>query len=200
MLKISRLTDYGLLASVYLARNAGQVTAARELNPFSLIVNTNVGWVLGAAERTEEAIAQFRQTLALDSSYLQARWRLAGTLASARRFDEALAEANRLVAMSDSSAPMLSILAIVEARAGMRRQATALLDQLVARSRREYVPPASIALIFNALGDADNTMLWLDKAFAERSNAIAYLAVDYRRSELRHDARYQALLARAGLK
>lgn len=34
MLKISRLTDYGLLASVYLARNAGQVIAAREIAEF----------------------------------------------------------------------------------------------------------------------------------------------------------------------
>jgi Rrf2 family protein len=34
MLKISRLTDYGLLASVYLARNAGQVTSAREIAEF----------------------------------------------------------------------------------------------------------------------------------------------------------------------
>jgi Rrf2 family protein len=34
MLKISRLTDYGLLASVYLARNSGQVVAAREVAEF----------------------------------------------------------------------------------------------------------------------------------------------------------------------
>lgn len=34
MLKISRLTDYGLLASVYLARNSGQVTSAREIAEF----------------------------------------------------------------------------------------------------------------------------------------------------------------------
>lgn len=34
MLKISRLTDYGLLASLYLARNAGQVIAAREIAEF----------------------------------------------------------------------------------------------------------------------------------------------------------------------
>ena len=34
MLKISRLTDYGLLASVYLARNAGQIVAAREIAEF----------------------------------------------------------------------------------------------------------------------------------------------------------------------
>jgi Rrf2 family protein len=34
MLKISRLTDYGLLATVYLARNPGQVVAAREIAEF----------------------------------------------------------------------------------------------------------------------------------------------------------------------
>ena len=34
MLKISRLTDYGLLASVYLARNHGQVVSAREIAEF----------------------------------------------------------------------------------------------------------------------------------------------------------------------
>lgn len=34
MLKISRLTDYGLLASVYLARNSGQVASAREVAEF----------------------------------------------------------------------------------------------------------------------------------------------------------------------
>lgn len=34
MLKISRLTDYGLLASVYLARHRGRVTAAREIAEF----------------------------------------------------------------------------------------------------------------------------------------------------------------------
>jgi Rrf2 family protein len=34
MLKISRLTDYGLLASVYLARRPGRVVAAREIAEF----------------------------------------------------------------------------------------------------------------------------------------------------------------------
>lgn len=34
MLKISKLTDYGLLAAVYLARNPGEVAAAREIAEF----------------------------------------------------------------------------------------------------------------------------------------------------------------------
>ena len=34
MLKISKLTDYGLLATVYLARKAGEIVAAREIASF----------------------------------------------------------------------------------------------------------------------------------------------------------------------
>jgi Rrf2 family protein len=34
MLKISRLTDYGLLAAVYLARKSGEVVSAREIASF----------------------------------------------------------------------------------------------------------------------------------------------------------------------
>jgi len=177
-----------------------QVTAARDLDPFSLIVNTNVGWILEGAGRHEDAIAQLKQTLALDSTYVQARWRLAGALTSAGRFTEALDEGNRLVTLSDSSSPALALLAAIDARAGRRDEARALLDELLARSRRQYVPSASIAAVFDALGDADSALTWLEKAFAERSNAIAYLAVGYQNAPLRRDPRFQALLARAGLK
>jgi len=40
----------------------------------------------------------------------------------------------------------------------------------------------------------------MEKAFAERSNAIAYLAVEPEYAPLRHDPRFNSLLARAGLK
>jgi TolB-like protein/tetratricopeptide (TPR) repeat protein/predicted Ser/Thr protein kinase len=177
-----------------------QVTAARNIDPFSLIVNTNVAWILDGTGRHEDAIAQLRKTLALDSTYVQARSRLAGSLASAGRFTEALDEANRVVTLTDSSVPALALVAMIDTRTGRRAAARALLDDLLARSRRQYVPPTLIALMFNALGDPDNTLTWLEKAFAEHSNAIAYLAVDYQHAPLQRNPRFQALLARAGLK
>jgi len=189
-----------LMSRLRMKEAVEQVTVARDLDPFSLIVNTNVAWVLDGAGRHEDAIAQLTQTVALDSTYRQARWRLAAALTSDGRFTEALDEGNRLVTLSDSSSSALAQLAIINARAGRRAEARALLNDLLVRSRRQYVPPALIAMVFNALGDADNTLTWLEKAFAERSNAIAYLAVDYQNAPLQRDPRFQALLARAGLK
>ena len=189
-----------LMSRLRMKEAVEQVLAARDLDPFSLIVNTNVGWVLDWAGRHEDAITQLTQTLALDSEYVQARWRLADALMSAGHLSEALDQGRRLVTMSDSSSPALARLAIINAHAGKRAEARALLGNVVARSRGQYVPPTSIAEVFAALGDVDSALTWWDKAFAERSNSIAYLAIDPENDPVRRDPRFQAMLARVGLK
>jgi tetratricopeptide (TPR) repeat protein len=171
---------------------------ARDLDPFSLIVNTNVGWVLDRAGRHDEAIAHLEQTLVLDSLYVQAHWRLADALASAGRYAEAIDRADRVVVLTDSSAPAVALRAHIGARAGRREEARQMLETLLSRSRRQYVPPSSIGDVYAALGDVDTAVTWLEKAFDERSNAVAYLA-DPGREGLRSHPRFRALLARAGL-
>ncbi len=64
-----------------------EVLIARSLDPLSLIVNTNVGWVLFRARRNDEAIAEYRKVLALDPTYLHAHMRLADSQVHAGRFD-----------------------------------------------------------------------------------------------------------------
>lgn len=175
-----------------------QVMVARELDPFSLIVNTNVGWVLERAGRHDEAIAQLERTLTLDSLYVQAHWRLADALASAERYAEAIDRADRLVILIDSAPPALALRAQIAALAGRREEARQMLATLLARSRRQYIPPSTIAEVYAALGDDEIAVTWLEKAFEERSNAVAYFG-DVRFESLRRLPRFRALLARAGL-
>ena len=54
-----------------------EVLIARDLDPLSLIVSTNVGWVYYRARRNDEAIAEFERGLKLDPTYVQAHMRLA---------------------------------------------------------------------------------------------------------------------------
>lgn len=175
-----------------------QVYVARALDPFSLIVNSNVGWVLIVAKRYPEAIAQLRQTIELDSTYAQARWRLAGALVSTGRFSEAREQAERLVTLTNRSAPALGLLAEISFKTGREDMTRSILAELLKRARTEYVPPVSIAVIFALLGDTDNQLLWMTRAFDERSNAIAYRKFDS--GPWKHDPRFRELLARSGLK
>lgn len=188
-----------LMSRLRMKEATEQVLVARDLDPYSLVINTNLGWVLDAAGRHGDAIAQYRRTLALDSTYVQARWRLTSALVDAGRIPEARAQLDRVMLLTDSSAPALAALASIEARAGQNDSARAHLAQLVARSRTAYVPAGPIALAFDALGDHESALVWIEKAFADRSNAIAYLALDYRHSPLARDPRYKAMLVRAGL-
>jgi non-specific serine/threonine protein kinase len=175
-----------------------QISLARELDPFSLIVNSNVGWVLHVAGRREDALAVLRQTLAMDSTYEQARWRLNSVLFATRQYEEAYRNAKYLVAISDSSAPMLGMLVEAAMYAGRRAEAESLRTILVERAAREYVPPATMSFVHGFFGDVDEELYWITKAFDERSNHIVYRTFSGGKWE--RDPRFIALLTQYGFR
>jgi hypothetical protein len=91
------------------------------------------------------------------------------------------------------------MLAVIEARAGRRDVALGFLAKAQSRAATAYLPPASVANTFAALGEVDSAMTWMEKAFAERSNAIVYLAADKYDPRLQRDPRFQAMMTRVGL-
>jgi hypothetical protein len=50
------------------------------------------------------------------------------------------------------------------------------------------------------MGDADRAIAWLERGFTSNAAILAYMNVDNRLAPLRSDARFQAMLRRAGLK
>ena len=65
--------------------------------------------------------------------------------------------------------------------------------------QNQYVPPGAIAGVYIRLEDMDGAFKYIEKAFEERSNYIAYLAVEPGHEPLRGDPRFKSLLERAGL-
>jgi hypothetical protein len=71
----------------------------------------------------------------------------------------------------------------------------------VARSRRQYVSPEQLALIYASLGERDQAFAWLDRSFEARSAFLItgiQVLPDY--DPLRSDPRFDALLRKIGLK
>ena len=176
-----------------------QINAAREIDPFSLIVNTNVGWILDNAGRSVEAARQLQYTLSLDSTYVQARQRLPGALFRAGRVHEALAEAERTVAMTNRAPFSIYILEDLRARNGQVAEARALHRELVERSKREFISPWLMALAYLAVGDVEEGARWIERSFEDGSNGVAYLAVEPTVAKYKHDPRIRIFFARAGL-
>jgi serine/threonine protein kinase/tetratricopeptide (TPR) repeat protein len=176
-----------------------EVRKAEELDPLSMVVLTNVGWTLDLTGRLPEAVEEYRKALELDTNYVQAHWRLGDAYARLGRYDDAAREVERAVALTRRSPSSLARLAHVYARSGRRMESKALLDELLVLSARQYVSPQGISLVYLMLGDDRRGFEWLEKAYAERSNGIAYLAIDPDLVSWHGDPRFRDLLRRVGL-
>src|SRR6185503_3635531 len=77
--------------------------------------------------------------------------------------------------------------------AGKVGQARNVLAALRAAAAHSYVPSYYFALVHAGLGERDQALRYLERAYEERSTVLAYLLIDPRLAPLRDDARFLAL-------
>jgi eukaryotic-like serine/threonine-protein kinase len=82
---------------------------------------------------------------------------------------------------------------------GKKAEAEKVLGELKEFSNHDHVPPYYFAMIYAALGDKDQAMAALEKAYEERSWYVVLLAVDPKVDSLRSDPRFKQLVQRVGL-
>jgi TolB-like protein/DNA-binding winged helix-turn-helix (wHTH) protein/Tfp pilus assembly protein PilF len=172
---------------------------ARELDPFSLSISAQRGFLLENARRYGEAIEQLRAVIAMDPNHYQAHWILGHTYAANRQFDESIAAAQKAVELSERTPGALGMLGLAYGLAGRKADATKILNELLELNRTRYVTPAALANVYIGLGDKEQAFVWLEKAYEERSNYIAYLKVFPLLDPIRSDPRFAELVRRVGL-
>ena len=172
---------------------------ALDMDPVSPAILHYVVVQLYMARRFDEAIEQCRKTLELDSSFTPAHRTLAEVYAAKGMYCESLAEYEKYATLSGGSPESTAFVGYAHARLGQRNQAVRVLDQLGAASKQRYVPALSFAVVYVGLGEQDQAFLWLEKAYEERTNSLAYLKVQATWDPLRSDPRFTDLLCRIGL-
>jgi len=85
-------------------------------------------------------------------------------------------------------------------QAGRRDEAIRILNELEARSKREFIPPQAFMYIYAQLGDKERAFAYLEKAYHERYDVITGLKVDPLLQPLRSDPRFQDLVRRVELR
>jgi hypothetical protein len=98
--------------------------------------------------------------------------------------------------MGGASLMRMSSLGHAYAVAGRVARARAVLDSLRARAARSYVPSYWFALVHAGLGERDQAMQYLERAYQERSTVLAYVRIDPRLQSLRDHPRFVALVQR----
>jgi len=93
----------------------------------------------------------------------------------------------------------LGILGLAYGLAGRKADATKVLNELLALNKTRYVTPAALVNVYIGLGDKEQAFVWLEKAFQERSNFVAFLKVFPLLDPIRSDPRFNDLVHRIGL-
>jgi hypothetical protein len=85
------------------------------------------------------------------------------------------------------------------ATAGRTEDARALLAELRLRTATEWVSPVALASIHIGLGENNEALAELERAYEERAYRIVTLDVETRWDPIREEPRFQDLRQKAGL-
>src|SRR5690606_526427 len=94
---------------------------------------------------------------------------------------------------------LISSLGHAFALAGDRDKAQKALSELIEISGRRYVSPYLMAVVCAGLGDKEQTLMWLEKGYKDRSFLMIWLKVEPQFDPLRGDPRFDRLVQRIGL-
>ena len=168
-----------------------QIGRATELDPLSLSLQANAALLNYFAGRYDAALTQLRETLKTDSTNTLAWWGVALVAEQQGRPEEAISILERIGA---SGLNRMSTLGHAYAMAGKAARARGVLDSLRARATRGYVPAYYFALVHAGLGERDQALQYLERAYQERSTVLAYLRIDPRLKSLHDHPRFSALV------
>jgi tetratricopeptide (TPR) repeat protein len=174
-----------------------EIRKAESLDPLSLITGADVATLLVIARRYDEAIEHAKKTIELGPDFAVSHFALGMAYEQKGQSGGAIAAFQKAVEFSGGNTAFKSNLAHAYAVAGRRSDAVAILNELKDRSKHEFLNPSEIALIYVGLGQKDQAMVWLEKAYEGRFDPVilTWPAFD----PLRSDPRFHDLVRRIGL-
>lgn len=176
-----------------------EAQAALELDPLSLPGHCVLAWAFYFAHLYDQAQGILGSALDKNPYFMLARLILGHVYAITGRHEEALNELEKAVAIAPDSPVPLSTLGYTYALARKREKAAKVLQDLLDKSKKEYVRAYLIAYVLNGLGRVDETIEWLDRACEERDMWVPFINVEPAFDSIRGDPRFQQLLTRVGL-
>lgn len=167
-------------------------------DPLSLGGETNLGDIYYSARRYNEAAKQYQQVLELDANYAIAQAGLGMTYIQQGNLQDAIVHLRRATEL-DTDASYAGILGYAYAVEGNKAEARKILTQLMDRSRKGYISPQAVALVYLGMGEQNQSCEWLEHGYQARDSDLAYIRVEPLWDKIRPNPCFQDLLHRMGV-
>ena len=135
----------------------------------------------------------------MEPGFVEAHRGLGLTYAGMALFDEAVSALCQARSFSPGGTEILAQLGYAYALAGKHVEAHHVLHALAEWGRQRYVSSYDRAALHAALGETDQALGWLEKAYEERAYSLAWVKIDPTLDRLRPDPRFTSVLRRVGL-
>jgi TolB-like protein/class 3 adenylate cyclase len=172
---------------------------ATQLEPLNLLFSAVDAMILHHARRDDEAYAQLQRALEIDANFWITHLMLGKVLIQQRKYPEAIAEFTKARELSHGISDAIASIGYVAALTGDVAKARSVLDELQAVSSQHYVPPTTVALVYNGLGDHNEALSQLEKACEQRDVRLTLLRGDPNWDSFRSDPRFLSIIKRIGL-
>jgi eukaryotic-like serine/threonine-protein kinase len=170
------------------------IERARDLDPFSIIINSDVGKLLFLARLYDQAEAQLKETLRMDPAFMQAHVWLGTVYLMKHHFDEAIAEFNREIDGGQG------LMAYAYGMAGRKTEARQMLEatkSLIAR--RDDLDKFWLACAYTGVGDKDRAIACLEQDCENHATTAVSLKSNPLFDSLRSEPRFVDLMRRVHL-
>jgi TolB-like protein/Tfp pilus assembly protein PilF len=168
---------------------------AIELDPLSLVINTDLGYTLINARRYDEAIAQLHKTLEIDPTFYYAHYTLGMALQLKGDLPAAIAEYTKAQQLTDNNLPARVMLAAAKAQSGDKEAAVQMLAELEELSRNSNVRAFWRAVLYLSLRNREEAVRWLEQSVAGHEEIdVTFIKVYPLLDPLHGDPRFEALV------
>ena len=184
---------------------AGRFTEAIELarkaialDPLSGVVRTTAGQAYYLNGDFANTIKEYEKILELAPDDPSFHFYMAWAKEQMGDYEKAIALHERAIELSDRAPLYVSALGYSYGLAGRNSEAQQILDELVGQESEGLAEPFHVAMVHIGLGNNEQAIDWLEKAFAARSSHMLYIKQGAQFDPLREDPRFISLIDRMG--
>jgi TolB-like protein/Flp pilus assembly protein TadD len=176
-----------------------QAQQARELDPLSYTVSSQLGVAYYCAGYYDRAIEYAREMLSMDPNFVPAHALLGMSYEARQNYGGAIEEYRTGLRLAPTHSFLMGRLGHAYAMAGQLDEAAKLLKDMLARRDPSNFSDLHISYIYMGLGDREGVFQELGRAYQRRDPDLPYMNSDPILEPLRPDPRFTEMLRKIGL-
>ncbi len=175
------------------------VRRAQKLDPLAWHPSVVTAWFYMFVRQFDEALVHLHHVVELQPGVLLGHLLMGSVYRWQSKYSEAITASQTAIQISSRHPWAVADLGLTYAAAGRLPDAKVQYEELVSRSRQEYVQGSVLAPLAAAIGDLDEGFSLLDSACEERDLRLIFLAAYPDYDLFRRDPRFKDVMKRVGV-